>query len=240
MIWVAVAVLALCAVAPVVWSLGLRASPRSRREAAITLHRAQLAELDRDLAEGRIAPSEHATALLEVQRRLLAASELPDAAPGRASALPVLAAVVAVPLVALGLYSLSGGHPDMPSATPSQQRVRAAQQAAEVDAMVTQLHQVIAGLDPHSDRARQGNVLLGHVEESRGHFAAAADAWGKALDVRFEPLLAAETAEAASLADGHVSPASAALFRRALAEAPPDAPWRAAAQKRMDALQSIN
>ncbi len=235
MIWVAVAILAVCAVAPVVWSLGLRTSPRGRREASVALHRAQLAELGRDLAEGRIAPSEHATAVLEVQRRLLAAAELPDAAPSRASALPVLAAAVVVPLVALGLYSVSG-HPGMPSATRSEQLA----QAAQTDAMVAQLRQVIAGLDPHSDRARQGYVLLGHVEESRGHFAAAAEAWGKALDVQFEPLLAAETAEVASLADGHVSPASAALFRRALAAAPPDAPWRAGVQKRLDALQSIN
>ncbi len=86
---------------------------------------------------------------------------------------------------------------------------------------MAQLRQVLTTVDPHSDRARQGYVLLGNVEESRGNFAAAADAWGKALDVKFDPLLAARSAEASSPCGCRVSPASAALFRRALAEAPP-------------------
>jgi cytochrome c-type biogenesis protein CcmH len=237
MIWLAVALLALCAMAPVAWTMGARASPRGRAEAAVALHRAQLVELNRDLAEGRIAPTEHATALLEVQRRLLAASEMQDAAPRRASAGPLLASVVLVPVVALGLYSLSG-HPEMPSMPRAQQLASVEQKAADETAMVAQLRQVLVGLDPHSDRAREGYVLLGNVEQSRGHFAAAAEAWGKALDVRFDPLLAAQSAEAASLADGRVSRASAALFRRALAAAPPDAPWRAAVEQRLANAQA--
>ncbi len=150
MIWLAVAVLAICAMAPVAWALGVHISPRGRAEAAVALHRAQLAELDRDLADGRIAPAEHATALLEVQRRLLAASEMHDAAPGRGSAAPLLVAVVLVPAVAVGLYSLNG-HPDMPSMPRAQQLASAEQRAAEEAAMVVQLRQVLAGLDPHSD-----------------------------------------------------------------------------------------
>jgi len=237
MIWLAVALLAICVMAPVAWTLGARVSPRGRAEAAVVLHRAQLVELDRDLAEGRIAPTEHATALLEVQRRLLAASEMPDAAPRRASAVPVLAVLVLVPVLALGLYSLSG-HPEMPSAPHGKQLARAEQRLADETAMIAQLRQVLAGLDPHSERAREGYVLLGNVEESRGDFAAAAEAWGRALDVRFDPLLAAQSAEAASRADGRVSPASAALFRRALAGAPRDAPWRAAVEQRLASAQA--
>ena len=52
----------------------------------MALHRAQLAELDRDLAEGRIAAAEHANAVLEVQRRLLTAARRAPKR-GRASAL---------------------------------------------------------------------------------------------------------------------------------------------------------
>jgi cytochrome c-type biogenesis protein CcmH len=236
MIWLAVALLAACVMAPVVWTLGARVSPRGRAEAAMALHRAQLVELDRDLAEGRIAPTEHATAQLEVQRRLLAASEMKDAAPRRAAVMPVLAALALVPILALGLYSLNG-HPEMPSALHGKELALAKQHLASETAMIGQLRQVLAGLDPHSDRAREGYILLGNVEESRGQFAAAAEAWGKALDVRFDPLLAAQSAEAASRADGHVSPASAALFRRALAGAPPDAPWRAQVEQRLASAQ---
>jgi cytochrome c-type biogenesis protein CcmH len=49
----------------------------------------------------------------------------------------------------------------------------------------------------------------------------------------FDPLIAAHAAEAATRAEGHVSPDSAALFRQALAAAPPDAPWRGVVEKRL-------
>ena len=74
MIWLAIALLAAIALAPLALSLRRTAAARGRQEAAIALHRAQLAELDRDLADGRIAAAEHANAVLEVQRRLLAAA----------------------------------------------------------------------------------------------------------------------------------------------------------------------
>jgi cytochrome c-type biogenesis protein CcmH len=57
MIWLAIAVLAGVSLAPLAMSLRRAAVTRSRRDAAIALHRAQLAELDRDLADGRIAAS---------------------------------------------------------------------------------------------------------------------------------------------------------------------------------------
>ena len=99
MIWLAVLLLAGFALAPLAFVLRGRAEARGRRYADLALHRAQLAELDRDLAEGRIAPAEHATATLEVQRRLLAAADSADPAVTRASRAPVLAALVLVPLV---------------------------------------------------------------------------------------------------------------------------------------------
>ena len=88
-------------------------------------------------------------------------------------------------------------------------------------------------MDPTTDRARQGYVLLGNVEEARGNDTAAAAAWRTALQGRFDPALAARAAEATVRAEGGVSPGSAALFRRALAAAPPDAPWRSAVEQRL-------
>ena len=88
-------------------------------------------------------------------------------------------------------------------------------------------------IDPHSEQARQGYVLLGNAEASRGRLQEAADAWRTALAVRFDPTMAAEAAEAITEVNGQVTDEAAALFRRALTEAPPDAPWRPMAEKRL-------
>jgi cytochrome c-type biogenesis protein CcmH len=233
MIWLAILVVAAVALAPL--SLVLRragAEPRGGREAALALHRAQLEELDRDLTEARIAPAEHAAALLEIQRRLLAASGRGESAPPPATRVPVVAALVLVPAVAFALY-LVGGSPRMP-AEPLALRIAAADAQARDEArLIDQLRTRLAALDPRTDQAGQGYRLLGNAEASRGNWRAAAYAWQQALESRFDPTLAAEAAEAATQADGAVSAASAALFRRALAGAPADAPWRATAERRV-------
>jgi cytochrome c-type biogenesis protein CcmH len=79
--------------------------------------------------------------------------------------------------------------------------------------------------------------MLGNLEADQGDFAAAADAWRRALAVKFDPLLAAQVADAASRAEGRVSPESAELFRQALANAPPDAPWRGEVEQRLAQAQ---
>src|SRR3954447_1089749 len=108
MIWIVVAVLALGVLAPVLFALRERAGARGARELAVQLHRTQLQELDRDLAEGRILPAEHATAMLEVQRRLLAAAESAEADAQPGARWPVVATAMLVPLAAFGLYLVSG------------------------------------------------------------------------------------------------------------------------------------
>ncbi len=55
--------------------------------------------------------------------------------------------------------------------------------------------------------------------------------------MRFEPELGAETAEVITEAEAHVTPEAAGLFKRALAEAPADAPWRQAAQRRVEEVK---
>ncbi len=172
-------------------------------------------------------------AVLEVQRRLLAAAEATEAPATASDRGPLILGLTLIPLAAIGLY-LIGGRPDLP-AQPLAARMKAAdQRIVEETAMVDQLHTVLAGIDPHSDRARQGEMMLGNLEASRGNFSAAADAWRKALAVQFDPLLAAEIADATTRVEGRVSEASAALFRQALASAPPDAPWRSEVEQRLD------
>jgi cytochrome c-type biogenesis protein CcmH len=236
MIWLAIALLAAIALAPLALSLRRTSVARSRREAAVTLHRAQLGELDRDLADGRIAATEHANAALEVQRRLLAAADGAEDAPRASSGTPVLIALMLVPIGAFALYVV-GGYPDLP-AQPLAERIALAKQRAEQEAaLIAQLRSRLARLDPHSEQARQGYVLLGNAEVSRGRLNAAAEAWRTALATRFDATLAAEAAEVITESEGRVTDEAANLFRRALAESPADAPWRSMAQKRLSEVK---
>jgi len=232
MLWLLLMALVAVTLAPLVWASG-GVSVRGRREAAIALHRAQLVELERDLAENRIGPTEHATAVLEVQRRLLAAAQSTDEAPTNAARIPLLLAVILVPVGAVLLY-LPGSAPDMPS-EPMATREETMQ--LQEDALINQLQARIASLDPKSDMARQGFVLLGNVEFQRGDTAEAASNWQKALDVKFDPDLAAQTAEIMTRQAGHVTADAANLFREALAQAPKDAPWVTVAQQRLQEIQ---
>ena len=231
MIWLGIVLVAAAALSPLLF--GLLRGPRARgaQAMAVALHRTQLLELDRDLAEGRILPAEHATAVLEVQRRLLAAASREEAVPGAGSRGPVLLVAALVPMVAVGLY-LVGGQPDMPSLPPGAGTVRQ-QRAMEEAALIGRLRERLATLDPASEQARQGYELLGTVEEARGNDAEAAQAFRNAVAARFDPVLAIRAVDAATRAEGGLSVASAALLRQVLARSPPDAPWRAAIEARL-------
>ncbi len=137
-----------------------------------------------------------------------------------------------VPVAAMLLY-LTGGSPGLP-AMPLKGRIAAAEQQARTEAaMIAQLRAVLEKLDPRSEKAREGYVLLGKAEARLGDLGAAAAAWKTALAARFDPTLAAEAAEATTEAAGHVTEEAAELFRRALAGAPADAPWRPMAERRL-------
>lgn len=232
MIWLAILAIAVIAMAPLAFGLRRTITARGRREAALALHRAQLVELDRDLAEGRIARPEHATGVLEVQRRILAVAEDRDAPAAPTARGPLVLALVLVPVVAFALY-IVGGVPWLPSVGDDPRLVAMREQARQEAALIPLLRQKLATLDQHSEQARQGYVLLGGAEARRRDMGAAAEAWRTALGIRFDPTLAVETAEAITESQGRVTDEAAALFRRALAEAPPDAPWRPMAEKRL-------
>lgn len=229
---VAIVVTAALAMAPLALLVRRAPTSRGRREAAIALHRLRLGELDRDRALGLVGPAEHGGARLEIERRLLADAALDepdDRVGGRATLVTVFALV---PLAALALYA-AGGHPGWPS-QPLAPRLAAAMASEQQDAaMIGELRADIAALDPHSDRAREGDLLLGQAEAARGGWNAAADAFAAALAIRFDPTIAVEAAEARTRASGRVDATGAALFRRALAVAPADAPWREMALARI-------
>ena len=232
MIWVAAAVLALLALAPAGLALRNHVRVRGRGQATVDLYRAQLIELERDLAERRISPADHATAQLEVQRRLLAAAETQDRPEQERDRGPLVLGMLLVPMGALALY-LVGGRPELPAQPLAARMKEADRQLADTDDAIAQLQAALGKIDPHSDKAIQGEVMLGNLEASRGRFAEAATAWRAVLDQHFDPMLAVLVADATSRAEGRVSASSAALFRQALAAAPADAPWRSEVEQRL-------
>ena len=229
MIWLLFVLAAGLCLLPLALLLGRRQYRlRGRREAALALYRAQLAELARERADGRIGAEEYAAAEIEVQRRLLAAGAEQESGAEGTQRRPLLITLVLIPLAALALY-WPGGMPFLPAAPLAPRRT----EAAKEEALIAALRARLASMDPASPRARQGYILLGNAENSRGNPAAAAEAWQRALAAGFEATLAAETAEAMTEAAGRVTPEAADLFRQALAAAPADAPWRAAVQQRL-------
>jgi cytochrome c-type biogenesis protein CcmH len=214
-IWILVGALALLAMLPLAVMLFRPARARGRAEADLALYRGQLAELDREREAGRLDEAAHAAATLEVQRRILAAPKDDAAGAGKRSAAFLAAALFLVPAAAIGLYLLRGV-PDMPSAPYDLRR----QQAEAEEQLLTALRARIAQLDPGSEQARQGFILLGNAERNRGRNAEALQAWSRALAVRFEPQLAADIAEV-QMEEGNFTEASA-LLARALAQQPRD------------------
>ncbi len=85
----------------------------------VSVYRDQLAEIDRDLAAGLVAPSEAEAARAEIARRLIRAARTTDPSTekrgtGRSRLVAALV-VVLIPAVTVGTY-LRLGHPDVPDA----------------------------------------------------------------------------------------------------------------------------
>ena len=228
MIWLGLLAVTLVALSPILWVILVPASTKGRREAALALHRAQLAELDWEFAEGRLLAGEHGAARLEVQRRMLTEAAGEDHAPERASRWPLIYALLLVPAGALALYMVQG-QPGMPAQPLAPRQAEWAQQDLLIDQLKARLAELPAG-DP---RLYEGYLLLADAEVKRNRLAEASDAWTRALAISFDPDLAARAAEARAESLGQVDDVSAELFRRALAAAPADAEWRSLAEERL-------
>lgn len=214
-IWLLVGAIALAAMLPLAVALLRPARARGRAEADLALYRAQLAELDREREAGRLDATQHAAARLEIQRRILAAPPEEEARASTQARGVIAASIFLIPAAAIGLYLLRG-IPEMPSAPYD---IRRQQMEAE-DQLLRALRERIAQVDPNSDTARQGLVLLGNAERNRGRAEQAIEAWDRALAIRFEPQLAGDLAEL-RIEQGQNAEA-AALLGRALAAAPND------------------
>jgi len=159
MIFAAMLALALALTAPLALAFRPPRFLRSRREAALATHRAQLAELRREHEEGRIPETEYQGARLEVERRLLAADGF--AAPeltGNAKPL-LIATLIALPVMAFALY-LPGSTPTVPSEPHTQWAARQAAETAKLDQFIGILRAHLAQVAPNSPDASQGQAYL--------------------------------------------------------------------------------
>jgi len=263
-IWAVIAAVSALAVAPLLLSLWRRPPALGRRDAALALYRAQLADLERDRDAGRITEDAFAAARIEVQRRMLAVEPEEDAPAARRGGAAVLAALLfLLPAGGLGLY-LARGYPDLPGAPQAAREAAAAQE----DSLLATLRARLEAMPQGTETARQGWILLGNAERGRGRMAAAADAYARALEIRLDAGTAGELVEAlidagqneravewigrglaeapndprlrflAGLMEaraGRVSNARAA-WQALLAEAPRDAPWRDIVQRNLESL----
>lgn len=222
--------LALIAAAAVVFPL-LRTAPqpveRSQYDRAIYRH--QLLELDKEMANGAIAPADAATARLEIQRRLLSTTETSEPPPA-----PVLrrklgtAAVVAAFLAgftALGYGWLgSPGMPDRPFAGSPAEVTVGANPHQEGDAdTATLASQLRAKLDANPNNL-DGWLLYARTESRIREWGKAAEGYGNAIALG-EKTVDTEGGYGETLvlaAQGVVTPPAQAAFLEALKIDPKD------------------
>jgi len=119
MIWFIFALLTGAAVMAVLLPLAMRGEAKDAGAADIAFFEEQIAEIERERAEGRLDPAEAEDAKTEAARRLLRAEAAPRTVSGgsrKAALVAALAAIVAVPAISVPLYLKLGDYetPDMP------------------------------------------------------------------------------------------------------------------------------
>jgi cytochrome c-type biogenesis protein CcmH len=200
------------------------APPRARGAHDLTVHRAQLAELQREHAAGRIGAPEYEAARLEVQRRMLAvAPDAPSPPAPPAGRWALAAAALAVPALAAVLY-LPRGTPDMPGFPLAEVAAQRDAANAEARQLADALRARLAAVPTGTDERRQGLLLLANTLRATGDLAGSVAPLREALAIRFAPDVAIDLAEALSLlTEGRVPAEARALLARAVAEQPGDA-----------------
>jgi cytochrome c-type biogenesis protein CcmH len=259
-LWFALALMTAAAVLAVLWPLSRRGR-ELRSGSDVAVYRDQLEEIERDRAAGLIADNEAAGAKVEVSRRLIAAADAPTASPGNAAAVTrrrravAVAALVALPLGAVGIY-LALGSPLLPD-QPLAARVV---EARANQSMETLIAQVEAHLAQRPDDGRGWEVIapvylrLGRFDDAvkarrnalrlNGDSAERQAALGEALVFGANGVVTAEAKsafeKAVALDPAHVQARyflglaaeqdgnrarAAATWLTLIESAPPDAPW---------------
>ncbi len=201
LLWVLIASLTAAAILAVL--LPLSRTPRADNSAAhaARVYRDQLAELERDKAEGRIGESDAEAARAEIARRLIAADAEAKAVDGtEASRVPrraiAIVALIGIPALSLSLY-LGLGSPSLPG-QPLAERLST---PAGPDSIETLIAKVEAHLSQSPEDGRGWDVIapvylrLGQVDDAARAYRNAIRILGSNADRQSglgEALLAAE------------------------------------------------
>lgn len=202
-----------------------RDAGRAKRLDTVGVLKAQLGELEAQAQAGAIAAPEAEALKSDLKRRVLAEGRTPERAPRpiaeRMLLIVTLTVVSVVTLAGTGLY-LAMGRPDVKAAPGA--AVVAARESdhpqGETAAMIAQLE---TQMQQRPDNA-EGWRMLGWSYLQTGRNAEAAVAYGKAvaLDPTNNEYISAQGESTVLAADGKVTPAAEALFRRAVAAEPGD------------------
>lgn len=155
------------------------ASAADRQAANLVIFRDQLAELEREKAEGTLAEADFEQARRELQHRLLEEAQ-PDPAAAAESPAPsrktAIALIVLLPILGLGGYALLGNPRGLdPALTAPQPQFT----AGEIEGMVAKLAERLKA-NPDD---MQGWLMLARSYKAMGRYAEAAEAFGKAEKV---------------------------------------------------------
>lgn len=181
----------------------------------ISVYRDQLAEIDRDLEAGLVAPAEADAARAEISRRILRSSRRgAGAAPHRRSRLAPIAAAVLVPAIAVGVY-WKLGRPDLPD-MPLDTR-----KAAEPAAAGQSIEDLVAKVEAHlaaEPNDTKGWDVLAPTYMRLGRFEQAASAWRNAIRTGgpSERRLNELGRVLVALADDTITPEARATFEKSL------------------------
>lgn len=207
-----------------------RDAAREQRADAVSVLKDQLGEIEAQAAAGALAQPEAEALKTDLKRRVLAEGRKPEAQarplPEKTLLAVALGIVAVVTLAGTGLY-LKIGRPDVPGGSALKAAGPAAMATTaeghpqgEVGAMIAQLE---AQMRERPDNA-EGWRMLGWSYMQTGRNAEAAEAYGKAaaLDPDNAEYLSAQGEATVLAADGAVTPAAEAVFRRAVAADPGD------------------
>lgn len=225
MIWLVFALLTGAAVMAVLAPLAMRGEAKDAGAADIAFFEEQIAEIERDRAEGRLDTAEAEAAKTEAARRLLRAEAAPKAAAmaaaggsGRPVLIAAVFAIVAIPVFSVPFYMRLGNMetPDMPLTA----RLQSQPDKGDLAGAVARIEQ---HLREHPEDGRGFEVVAPYYLRS-GRGEEAINAYSQALK-----LLGATAARHGALgqarmivAEGKVTPDAVKDFEAALALDPND------------------
>jgi len=183
--WVVSAVLLLVALWMVAGTLWRKPAPASQAQSAsqsnMAVLKAQLQQIDQDLAQGALDAAQHQTARADIERRVFE-EESVAIAPLRDGSTrgTMLLLLVAVPVLALGLYGLTG----TPAAlSPQPPQAQGSPSPDEVGAMIAKLAERMEKQPPGNVADTEGWVMLGRSYAVTQRYSDASRAFARALQL---------------------------------------------------------